>query len=173
MKIPASVLKNLTFGPLDNPYIHGAEDMYERLCDIRDEKVKYHYFDMSTLSNCMELYYKGLLDKKCDTVDKEFFEKTHYLPALVRDVENRVQPILGNISKQDRRDVMNIFRDLSDYYISARYNHNPIPFETFKEAMKLLDSQRYAVLSILDPEKSWDKKKETSEEKEEQKEEKE
>lgn len=158
MLIPDSVMKAIPNKPADNNFIYSATDMWKRLEEIADGKVQFQNFDMALLANCVELYYKGMLQSSGLKVSEHLMQNSHSLYALHNEIENRIMSLTGTLTIGERRDYNNFLKDLSDMYISTRYNNVQVTFDEFKKCLNWARAQRDTVMNTLDPTGEWKKK---------------
>ena len=151
MYIPECITNAVKPTFTDNDYFYGADDMWSRLIHVKDGTVPFISQDMSMLANVMELYYKGLLKASGMTVPRHLIEESHSLVALVDEIESRITPLSGSLSRQDERNRRNFLMDLSDLYIKTRYNHKQATFEEFCKCMIWAEKQKEIVKEILNP----------------------
>lgn len=155
MIIPDSVVKSIPSKPIDNNFIYCAMDMWERIEEISEGKVKFQNFDMALLANCMELFYKGLLQSSGLKVSEHLMNNSHSLYTLHNEIENRIMSLSGTMTIQERRDYNNFLKDLSDMYISTRYSYEQSSLEEFQKCVIWARNQRDIIMNTLDPTKEW------------------
>lgn len=157
MIIPDSILKSVEKKPTDNDKIYAAEDMYKRLKLVVNEDIPYFNFDMATLANSLELYYKGYLEASGLNLDRHLMNESHSLSSLFTEISTRIEPPADVSSPSASRDMRMFLKNLSALYIDARYNNAQISFDEFKKCFQFLTSQRNYVMGRLDPSRAWDK----------------
>lgn len=155
MYIPDNILKCVQKLPTDNDKIYGAEQMYARLSSITRET--YLDIDMAMVANCLELYYKGVLEASGLSVDPMLLNKSHSLNRLYQEITNRIIPLGNEKTPSEIRDMNMFLSDLSCLYIDARYHNAQTPFEDFEKCRAFVSAQREKCMSLLDPSRAWDK----------------
>ena len=159
MVIPSNVMKSIEKKPTDNNFIYGAEMLYKRLSDVIAGKVEYCFYDMATAANCLEMYYKGMLEASGCNVSPTVMYESHNLKELYNLVCIECIPLTPNADIQTQRDIGRFLKELSAEYINARYNAS-CPLESeFKGVMEFITSHREKIMSTLDPDRSWDSNK--------------
>ena len=160
MNIPNSIKNAVTKSPMDRTEFYNAEEMWNRLCIVKAEKVPFIKQDMAMLANTVELYYKGLILASGIKVSDHLMCESHSLYALTNEIENRIMPLSAPLSRTEERDRRNFLMDLSSMYIDARYRSVDVDFDEFKTCMEWAENQiRLIKESLLPPkneEPSWD-----------------
>ena len=158
MVIPDSVIKSIPSKPVDNDFIYSAMDMWERIEEIAAGKVKFQNFDMALLSNCVELFYKGLLKSSGLKISDHLMQNSHSLYTLHNEIENRIMSLTGTMTIQEKRDYGTFLKDLSDMYITTRYLYEQSSLEEFQKCVSWARGQRDIIMNTLDPTKEWKKR---------------
>lgn len=151
MNIPSCILNSINKDIMDNNFFYGAEQMWQRLTDVKNKKVQYFDIDMSMLANCIECYYKGFLEASGVTVPEHIMKEGHNLLRLTDEIESRICPLQYNMTKSEDRDRRNFLWDLSHKYIDCRYNHEQVSFEDFLKCYNWVNKQRDLIFNTLKP----------------------
>ena len=98
MLIPESIIKATPKDPTNNEFFHNANMMWKRLELIRNDEVPFLDFDMATLANAIELYYKGFIKASGTNVPKSLMEESHSLVRLTEQIEAQIMPLSAPLS---------------------------------------------------------------------------
>lgn len=107
--------------------------MWKRLEKIKNNEIEFEQFDMSTLSNAIELYYKGFIEEKGLNAP-EYIIRSHYLTDLVYYVEKSGYKSNPNISKKDIKKRHEMLKRLQALYIETRYGFVYVDKNEFNRA---------------------------------------
>ena len=153
MNIPNSVMKMVEKKPTDNAYFYKAEQAWNRLTDIKNNKIDYIDDDYSMLINTLERFYKGLLQSKLDnkegySLPPGFMTADHDFIKIVDEIERNFTSLYNIETQSDYRDRNNFLKDLRHSYTSSRYNENPKK-EDFDKLYDVVKSQKELVYDYL------------------------
>ncbi len=151
MNIPSCITNAIIKSPLDNDYFYGASEMWERLSDVRNNKVKYLNIDMALLANYIECLYKGFLLSSGVNVSEHVMKESHSLLRLTEEIETKICPLQHNLSRTEERDRRFFLMDLSEKYISCRYYNEQVSFDDFCKCFDWAKIQKDVIHNILNP----------------------
>lgn len=151
VNIPSCITNAIHKDVMDNNFFYGAEQMWQRLTDVKEGKVPYLNIDMALLANFMECYYKGFLLASGVNVPAHIMNESHSLVRLTEEIESRICPLQYNMSKTEERDRRNFLFDLGSKYIDCRYNNEQVSKEDFLQCYEWAKKQKELIHNILKP----------------------
>ena len=151
MNIPSCITSAIKKDVFANDYFYGADQLWERLTEVRRGRVKYINADMSMLANCVELYYKGLLYASKVKVPEDVMKESHSLLRLTDEIETKICPLQYNMTLSERRDRKNFLIDLGAKYITCRYHNEQVSREDFCKCYDWAKGQKEIIKEILAP----------------------
>jgi len=166
MIIPDSVIAAVPKSPLANDFIYGANKMWERLTLVHDGTIPYLAYDMATLANAVEMYYKGFIEvsggEALEKASKNLMENSHSLIALTKHIEEYITYLSSDRSYSARDERFKFLKNLSSAYLDGRYHMFAIEAnvskEDFDKCFEWASKQRQFILDmILPPTKDQDK----------------
>lgn len=151
MLIPDSIIKATPKDPTNNEFFHNADMMWKRLKLIRNDEIPFLDFDMATLANAIELYYKGFIKASGTNVPKSLMEESHSLVRLTEQIEAQIMPLSAPLSRSEERDRRNFLFDLQNMYIDARYRYVDVDKRDFNHCFDWAEKQKNLILETLKP----------------------
>lgn len=153
MIIPDCIKNAVTKLPTDNDYFYGADMIWSRLEKVRNNQIDYIPYDMATLSNCLEMYYKGIIEASGIIISEHTMKESHYLPELFSQVNERIVPLIPNMDRTQDREVRIFLKNVSEMYISTRYKNAQPSFDDFCAVYDFVEKQRELIFNTLLPPK--------------------
>lgn len=149
MFIPSCITNAVTKSPLDNDYFFNAESAWQRLSDIRNDKVTYINEDMAMLVNTCERYYKAFIQANNIPVPNYVMKESHSLVKLTELIELSICPLQTNMTVRDEKERYKFLKDFSDKYISCRYYNDQPTKEEFNACFDWVSKQRDLIISMI------------------------
>ncbi len=106
---------------------------------------------MSTLSNCIELFYKGLIQASGVSYPDSLMNESHSLVRLTEFIEAKIMPLSAPMSKRQEYERRDFLRSLQDMYIDARYGSVDVSFSDFCICYEWAEKQYTLIRETLIP----------------------
>lgn len=153
MFIPDIIKNAITTSPLDNALFFQAEDMWNRLSEVRYNRISYINEDMALLTKTCERFYKGFIiaNNLKDKAPVDLMEDSHSLLRLTDFIEANICELQSNLTREDKKVRANFLHDFSKKYITCSYFYDQPSKEEFDTCFDWVSKQRELIINYFKP----------------------